>query len=254
MQLQRDRLEIAAVAQVLDREQLAAQLDRRPERVRLGHGPPHHQLDDLGHGHIGDVLGRDPLTVAQDGDAVTDLLHLVEMVADEEDADALSSQLADDGEELVCLARGERRGGLVEDEQPGLGQERAGDLDHLHLGDAEVLDRRVGRHVQSDVGHQPLGSLAHHSPVDEAVIAGQRLERQVLLDGQVGQEIELLVHDPDTGLDGLLRIVREVALAVEQHLAAIGLLDAGEHLDQRRLAGTVLTDEGVDLTRAGRSG
>ena len=38
-------------------------------------------------------------------------------------------------------------------------------------------------------------------------------------------------------------------LAGEQDLAAVRLVDAGHDLDQRRLAGAVLAEEGVDLAR-----
>ena len=67
-------------------------------------------------GQVGREVLADELAVAQHGDAVGDLVHLVEEVADEEDGDAAVAQVADDGEELLDLAAVEARGRLVEDE------------------------------------------------------------------------------------------------------------------------------------------
>ena len=91
--------------------------DLRSEGKALGHGAADHELDDLRHRDLGHVTCGRPLAVAQDRDAVADLLHLVEVVGDEEDADALGRELADDLEEAVHLARRECRRGLVEDEE-----------------------------------------------------------------------------------------------------------------------------------------
>ena len=47
--------------------------------------------------------------------------------------------------------------------------------------------------------------------------------------------------------------VRDVdGLAVEADLAGVGLQDAVDHLDQRRLAGAVLAEQRVDFARADR--
>jgi hypothetical protein len=53
---------------------------------------------------------------ADDGDVVADGEHLVELVRDEDDGDALVDQLAQVGEQLVDLLRHQHGGGLVEDE------------------------------------------------------------------------------------------------------------------------------------------
>ena len=69
------------------------------------------------------VLGRaaarqrlDLLPAAQHGDAVGDLEHLVELVADEDDRHALAHEVLEDAEELERLLRREHGRRLVEDE------------------------------------------------------------------------------------------------------------------------------------------
>ncbi len=173
MQLQRDRLGVTAIRQSLDREQLVTQLDLGPEGIAFGHGPADHELDDLGHRDVGHVAGGDPRPIAQDGDAVADLHHLVEVMGDEEDADAAPGELADDAEELVGLTRRKGRSGLVEDEHARVGEQRPRNLHQLHLGDAQVLHGRVRRHVQADLGHQFLCSVTHRRAVDQAPPRGQ---------------------------------------------------------------------------------
>ena len=94
------------------------------------------------------------------------------------------------------------------------------------------------------------GAPAHRRPVDAAE-ATTRLapEHRVLRHGQVGGEVDLLVHGADAGGLRLARAVHLERLAHEEHLAAVDAVDAGERLDERRLAGAVLTEQGVDLAR-----
>ena len=57
------------------------------------------------------------------------------------------------------------------------------------------------------------------------------------------------MDDADPGGDGLARIGEADRAAIEQELARIGLVDAGQDLDQGRLARTILAQERMD--RAG---
>ena len=137
----------------------------------------------------------------------------------------------------------------LEDEHPRVGEQRPADLDQLHLGDPQVLDRRIRRGLETDLLEQPFGAAPQLSSVDQAAARRQRFEGEVLRDGQVGQQVQLLVDHANPGLDGLLRIVREVGLPVEEHLPAVGALDAGEDLHQRGLASAVLAHQRVYLAR-----
>ena len=93
------------------------------------------------------------------------------------------------------------------------------------------------------------GRLAAHPPAVDAAEALERLraDEDVLGDGQVGEERRLLEDDRDPGGLRLLGVVEDRLLAVEDEPAGVGPVDAGEDLDERRLAGAVLADEAVHL-------
>ena len=79
--------------------------------------------------------------------------------------------------------------------------------------------------------------------------AGRQLvaEVDVLRDGQAVDDVELLVHRRDAELEARDRVRDGDRLAVEEDLALGRLVGAGEHLDERRLAGAVLAQQAVDL-------
>ena len=72
----------------------------------------------------------------------------------------------------------------------------------------------------------------------------------VLDDVEVVAEREILVDDLDPELRRVLRAVDRDLLAVEEDLAGVVAVDAGDALDERRLAGAVVADERHDLARA----
>ena len=78
-----------------------------------------------------------------------DLEDLVELVGDEDDRGAALDERAHDGDELLGLLRSEDRRGLVEDEDVRLAIERLEDLDALPDADRQVLDDRVGIHLEA---------------------------------------------------------------------------------------------------------
>ncbi|MMZ60263.1 hypothetical protein D1872_223410 [compost metagenome] len=79
-------------------------------------------------------------------------------------------------------------------------------------------------------------------PVDDAPLGLFIAEKDVLRDGQVGNQRKLLVDNDDTEVLALLDIFKFASLAFENNVALIGAVRvyAAEHLHQRRFAGTVL--------------
>ena len=90
------------------------------------------------------LSGDDDPAPAEDGHPVGDGAHLGELVGDDEDGEIAGCQAADDLEKRIDLLgrQGARR--LVEDEEPGVGEERTDDLDLLTLGEAEMPNLPVG--------------------------------------------------------------------------------------------------------------
>ena len=128
-------LELLAAAYAGGAQQHVADLHLRLG-VEVADLTPDHQADQPVLVQLGDGEGLDDTPVAHDGDAVGHPEDLVEPVRDVEDGDPLAREAPDDPEELVYLLLGQRRRGLVHDDDLRVDGERLGDLDPLHLGDA----------------------------------------------------------------------------------------------------------------------
>ncbi len=145
--------------------------------------------------------------------------------------------------------RRQRRGRLVHHDHARVRRQRLRDLDELLVGDREPAREPVGVEPDAEL-LEHRGRLAAHPPAVDAAEPLERLhaDEDVLGDGQVGEERRLLEDDRDPGRLRLLGVVEDRLLAVEQQPAGVGPVDAGEDLDERRLAGAVLADEAVHLT------
>ena len=148
-----------------------------------------------------------------------------------------STRPLEEAEDRVGGLGVEVAGGLVGGEDRRVVGERAGDGDALLLAAGErggQLVRLVGHldlleQVQRALG--PLGGREH--------VAEVHRQHDVLDDGQRGQQLEELEHDAD----GLAAPDRELVLvelvhrrAVDDDRARRGPVDAGDHVDERRLA------------------
>ena len=133
-----------------------------------------------------DLGAADLPAVAQDGDAIADLGDLLEPVRDVDDRPALGLERADDLEQPAGLAVGQRRGRLVHDHDLGVERQRLGDLDHLSLRDAQLLDRRLRVEIETDARERVTAHRAGSTRVDGAP-RGERLasQEQILGDVQV---------------------------------------------------------------------
>ena len=80
------------------------------------------------------------LAAAHDGDAVGDREHLVQLVADEDDAAPRRGHRPQRPEQLVDLLRRQDRGGLVHDQDAGTAIEHLQDLHPLLLADGQLPD------------------------------------------------------------------------------------------------------------------
>ena len=151
------------------------------------------------------------------------------------------------------LGDAERGRRLVEDDDAGVPHHRASDRDRLTLAARQARDRLTDR---ADRRHakalQRLGRPGLHRRLLEApeTVVDLAAEVHVLHDVEVVAQREVLVDDLDPEPGGVLRPVDRDLLAVEVDLAGVERVDAGDALDQRRLAGAVVADERHDLARA----
>ena len=108
-------------------------------------------------------------------------------------------EAADDGEELLDLGPAQGACRLVHDDELGLHRERAGDLDHLLLGNRQVAHRVRWAAVEPDALAE-LPCLRLELPIaDEEARARLAPDEDVLRHRHVGGEGEFLVDGDDAG-------------------------------------------------------
>ena len=197
--------------------------------------------------------GQHDLAVAHDGHPVGDLEDLVQAVGHVDHADAGLGEAAHHPVQLLDLLVRERGARLVEHQQARVHRHAAGDHDHALVGDAQAADLGLGVDA---LGAEPVEHLAHLGPQaapvepDAQVLGVAQAQLDVLGHRQLGDVGELLVHERQPQLGGVVGVVDLGGLAVDQHLALVGLGRPGQDLDQGALAGAVLPDQAHDL--AGR--
>ena len=196
--------------------------------------------------------GGDVLAVTQDGDDVPDALDLIHVMGDEDHGHALLLEFLHDEEKLLAFLTGQGGGRLVQDEDGCVLHQGFGDFHHLLAGDAQFAHRLVHVFLETDAGQSPLGLLAHGRPVDESSMRRQMPQEEVLHDGQLRDQVELLVDDGYAQVPGGVHIGDPGLFPVDLDMPFVRLVDAAHHLDDGRFPGPVLPKEHVDLRRVHR--
>ena len=175
---------------------------RRRGAEQLLQRPADDQLDQPARRRGAHRLAAHAPPVPEHGDAVGDAKHLVQAVADIEDAEAAPAQAPQGGQETGDIGLGEGRGRLVQDQHVGLDRERPGDADERALGGAQpahpgirvdpAAERRQGllrRLARRPPGDQPMAApiaglhghvLGHRQAVDQTEILVDEAQRQPL--------------------------------------------------------------------------
>src|SRR3954447_4465720 len=199
------------------------------------------------------ALGDD-LAGGHDDDPVADVPDDVHVVFDEDDRHALLAEVLDVAQQALG-ERGVHPGHrLVEHDDLGVAHQRPGHLQQLALTAGEDAGEVVLLGVELEPPeqvHRPLGVLlllgtpgAGHQGAQEALPAlSPGAEPPVLQHGEPGQRLGEL-EGPDDAEPGHL-VRREFAqiAALERPGPGVGLVEPGEQVEQRRLAGTVGADQ-----------
>ena len=209
-----------------------------------------HQLDQLAFGDVGNRALRHEGAVAEHRPAVGDAEDLVELVADEQDGLALGLERFNQIVKLCDLLVGEGSGWFVHDDHACIDRQGAGDGHQVLAGNAQVAQPRVGVQIRPDAAQDRRGAGAHCAAVDKAPPgAGRVADKDVLGHGHLVEKHGLLMDRGDAGRARRLRCRKTHRLSGDQYLALVGLIDAGQHLDDGRFARAVLSDQGGDLAR-----
>ncbi len=148
----------------------------------------------------------------------------------------------------VSSGREDRRR-LVQDEDVRVGLERPGDPDPLAGPDGQLPGARVrapeveagGAGEAVDPGAARAGGLEGRSEGVE--------QREVVGDARRLDEEIVLGDEGDAGPPRGARVAEGDEPSLPANLAGVGLQEPGGDGDERRLAGAVLAEEGVDLAR-----
>ena len=144
--------------------------------------------------------------------------------------------------------------GLVEKEQLRLGRKRDGEFELALLAVGEQARRACARGAEADrveTIHRGLvqGLLPRGIAEEAEARSGARLNRQrhVLEGREARQDRGDLERAGEAAPTRCVHRQMRDVLAVEQDLSGIGGQHAGDLVDQRRLAGAVRADDGVQL-------
>ena len=135
------------------------------------------------------VPGPGDATLAHDGDARAELVHVAEDVRVEEHRLAALVQVLDDALDLDAADRVEPGHRLVEQHELGVVDERLGDADALQHALGVLAQVRVGGALQTDVPEQGLDALA---PAARVEAEQPRAEPEELAAGEVVVEVRVL--------------------------------------------------------------
>ena len=216
-------------------------------RDRLVHRPADHQLRKLRRRCGGRVERRHELAGAQHGNAVGYAQHLGELVADEDDRQAVFDEARERREQRGSLLRRQHRRWLVENQDPRIAIERLQYLDALPLADRKPADTCI----RVDEEAEPLGGRDELCPGARAIRAQRpqrlRAEHHVVLHGKVVGQREMLVNHADAGGECCGGVAGRELLAEYLDRAGVGDVVAEKDRNQRRLAGAVLAQQGKDF-------
>ena len=183
------------------------------------------------------------LAAAQHGASAAQRPNFVQLVRDVQNAHALADQLVQHHKEFLHSLRCQHRSRLVQNQELGFGQQSADDLHPLHLAHAQRVHRALGLQVQAvlaGLGHDALG---HFGQAQRLV----QTQPHVFGHGERVKQAEVLKHHADAQLAGFLRVADVDRLAVEHHLAFIGLDRAVDDFHKCGFARAVFAQYGMGL-------
>ena len=148
----------------------------------------------------------DDLAIAEDGDAIAEVEHLIEPMRDIEDRDAARREVAYDRKQLLAFRTRQRRRRLVHRDQRGFTNEGFADHDEPALADRQVRDFRVEGKLDAHSFRGGPRGPARALPVNQSETRRLgRAKEHVLKGAEVGNQIEFLM---DEGQSGLFRRLR----------------------------------------------
>ena len=178
--------------------------------------------------------------MVHDRDAVAQPLGLLHVVGGQQDRAPARAKARDQIPELPPRLRIQARGRLVEEQQLGLADQRAGQRQPLALAAGELTDPGLGLLPELDQVDHLAGRRA--APIEAPE------ETDGLGDGELLRELGLLERDPEQGAERA--IVAAPPPTQDDHLAGVGGRQAFADLDRGGLARAVGAEQAEALAGA----
>ena len=186
----------------------------------------------------------DKLALAQNGNTVGNVLHLVQFMRDNDDRLSVGTHIAQHGKELVRFLRGEHSSGLIENQYFGVAVQHLDDLHRLLLRDRHIVDLLVRVHIKAvaiaDCKDFFRGSL-HVKRLIQA-------EHDVFRSREHVDQLKMLVHHTDPESKRILRRADNNFLPVHFNGSLIRKVNAGKHVHQCRFPASVFSENGKNLS------
>src|SRR5438309_923396 len=214
----------------------------RPRKPRL---PAEVSLLDLGISPEGSTgAAEEDAPGLNDVGAVRDLERAQRVLLDQQDRDAVIVDFLDDIEDGVHHLRRQPQRWFIQQQQPRLRQQAAGDRQDLLLAARELPGGQVAPLAKD---RKLLHQLLDIAMRGAAVPTRPRPELEVLAAGETRQDIAPLRYLDEATPDDLVgRLRREIEVA-ETRDARMWAQHTGERVENRRLPGAVGADESDDL-------
>ena len=248
MQPQRNVAQLMAIAQALHLQQLTPSVRRARRRENVVQPMAEHFLDDLFAAQPAHGVFADAPPVAQHRQPIANVAQFVDAVRNEHDADAFGLQAAHHVEQALALGAIERRGRFIEHQKTAAVRQRARQQHLLFFRQRAVRQASARVERQRPLLQQLRGAAVQLRPVQPVARLVQPVQHDVLRHRQRGdqRDVDLLLYHVDAVAARLQRGMNFHCPAVDQDLAAVVIVGAGEDRHQRRLARAVGADQRMD--------
>jgi hypothetical protein len=187
------------------------------------------------------------VAIPKDGDGLADVEDLIQVMRDEENADAFRLQGADLLEQPIDFAAIQFGGGLIQYQEAGSLDEGPGNLEELSLADLERPGGRIDVEFQAPLSKDFMRLAAHARPGDELTPSHIFAQKQVLGAGQGGNDLGVLVDAGDAALPPIALAEIRRGGSLEEDVAPVRHDEASQERDESGFARAVAADERANL-------
>ena len=179
------------------------------------------------------------LALAENGDAVGDGKHLVQLVCNNNNRFALVAHTTENVKQLFRLLRGKHGGGLIKNKYVRTAVEYLQYLYRLLLGNAHIVDLLVGIHYKAVF----LGKRDYLlSRGGKRIFVLIYAEDDILGRRKYIDELEMLMYHSDLVTERIFRGADNDGFSVDINLSLVGIVNTRYHIHKSGLAAAVFAE------------